>query len=113
MARIERQLAELVGGRDGAWSLWLGALAELEQAVWESRADGEGRFASHPKSELRRLRSALTLVLERAELAVDIRAALMADTQPADRTEVLEDMLLERARERADRRVPLAGDAAA
>lgn len=108
--RIERQLANLIAGRDGGWSLWLAALVGLEEAVADSRQHGHDRFESWPQGELNRLLGAVENALDRATLAVEVRDVFERDeyvVSPETHRYTLAELLLHRATEQADWRTPV------
>jgi hypothetical protein len=111
LTRLERALADVVVGHDGGWSFWLAALAELEAFVHASRADGRPRFDSYPEGELRRLKLEIESVLERAALAVELRAVAWGaegDARTVDEhRDSIAELLLERAHQRVDKATPL------
>lgn len=99
MTAFERHLAELVAGSDGGWSLWLAALAGLEEEIRESRLIGRERFDQYPRGELRRLLLAIEDLLRRADFAVEVRETIARQVDDREQTDRIAEVLLRRARE--------------
>lgn len=96
--RVERALADLVGGADGGLTLWEIACGKLERVARAARED-DYRFRSHPSGRLERLRVDLDDALMVAELAAELQALLDADPLTADeRAGDVASLLLGRAR---------------
>lgn len=110
MTRIERAIADVVVGHDGGWSFWLAALAGLEAFVLESRVDGRHRFETYPEGEMRRLTIELENVLDRAALAVELRARVMHDLDARtvdEHRDAIAELLLERAHALIEKKFPV------
>lgn len=110
-SRFERALADLVGGYEGGWALWMVGLMRLELAVGDAR--DIDRFRSHPEGAWNRLLVNVDDALRTGELAVDLELMLQADgdVKPEDeRSRSVADLLLVRARELADARLNMAPD---
>lgn len=104
MSRLERALADVVLGHDGGWSFWVAGLTALEELAAESRRFGRDRFDEYPEGELRRLMIGVENALERASLAVELRAAMLRDmdARTADEhRDAIATLLLDRARAHA------------
>lgn len=101
--RVDRALADLVGGPDGGATLWELACARLARLAREY-ADEPLRFNTHPEGMLRRLTVACEDALRTAELAVELHQALDDELPTEDRAAELGDLLLERARRLAAER---------
>jgi hypothetical protein len=102
--RLERALADVVLGHDGGWSFWVAALVALEELAAESRVHGRDRFDDFPEGELRRLMLGIENALERASLAVELRAGYLGDMDARsvdEHRQAVADILLERARQHA------------
>lgn len=95
--RVDRALADLVGGVDGGATLFGLACAKLARAARELGED-EPRFCSHPAGMLRRLEVAAEDALRVAELAVELHEAIDHDAPSEERAAELAALLLERAR---------------
>ena len=109
--RFERALADLVGGYEGGWALWLVGLMRVELALNDAR-DVE-RFRAHPEGAWNRLLTGIDDGLRTGELAVDLELMLQADGDTAsidDRRRDVADILLVRARELSDARLNLTPD---
>jgi hypothetical protein len=106
-SRLERALAELVGGYEGGWAMFMIGLMKLDLAAADLRQLEHG-FRSHPEGAWNRLLSLVDEALRTCELAVDLENAL-ADRQdePDDeqRRQDVAELLLGRARALADERL--------
>lgn len=94
--RVDRALADLVGGWEGGTTLWELACARLARQAREY-ADEPMRFNSHPEGMLKRLTIACEDALRTVELAVDLHQALDHERPAEERAVELVDLLLERA----------------
>jgi hypothetical protein len=95
--RVDRALADLVGGWDGGATLWELSCARLARLASEY-SDEPMRFKAHPAGMLHRLTVACEDALRTAELAVELHQALEEELPSEDRAGQLGDVLLERAR---------------
>lgn len=94
--RLDRALADLVGGWDGGATLWELACARLARLAHEF-ADEPMRFKSHPEGMLRRLSVACEDAVRTVEVAVDLHQALDEGVPSEERAEQLVDLLYARA----------------
>lgn len=101
--RVDRALADLVGGPDGGATLWELACARLARLAREY-ADEPMRFNSHPDGMVHRLAVACEDALRTAELAAELHQALDHDQPTDERAIDLADVLLDRARHLAAER---------
>lgn len=95
--RLDRALADLVGGWDGGATLWELACARLVRVVHEF-AEEPLRFKTHPAGMLHRLEVACGDALRTVEVAVALQGALDEELPSGERAEQLVDLLFERAR---------------
>lgn len=102
--RVDRALADLVGGFEGGVTLFELACAKLARAAREAGGD-EPRFRSHPAGALRRLRIDVEDALRVAALAVELHETIDGELPSEDRAAELADVLLDRARELARSRL--------
>jgi hypothetical protein len=109
--RFERALADLVGGYDGGYVLWLVALMRLDLAIADSR--DRDLFRSYPEGAWNRLLTGIDDALRTCELGVDLERMIQTDGDAAGddtrRADVAE-LLLGRARELADARLAMTSD---
>lgn len=98
--RLERALADVVGGYGGGWHFWQAAIAALEEALADAR-HSESSFRSFPPAPFRRLLVAVDDALRMAAAAVAVQQALDEDDdgKRADRERDIAEVLLARARE--------------
>ena len=101
--RLDRALADLVGGWDGGATLWELACARLARVAREY-SDEPMRFATHPRGMLHRLEVACDDALRTVEAAVELHEALDHELPPEERAAQLVDLLFERARRLAAER---------
>jgi hypothetical protein len=109
--RFERALADLVGGYDGGFVLWLVAMMRLDLVAQDSR--DVDRFRSYPEGALNRLLVGVDDALHTCELAVDLERMIQDNGDGAsldDRKRDVADVLLARARELADARLMMTPD---
>jgi hypothetical protein len=107
--RLERALADLVGGPAGGWAFALAGLAALEQAVTSARS-GADRFRAYPAGWFRALLVDVDDALRIAATAVDVQLVLdehEGDGRSLDRRRDISELLLARANALADERTPL------
>jgi hypothetical protein len=103
-SRLERALAELVGGYEGGWALFLVGLMRLDLAAADLRRL-EDAFRSHPEGVWNRLLVNVNEALRTCELAVELEHALAERADSADderRRQDVAELLLGRARALAD-----------
>lgn len=105
MTRLERALADLLGGHESGWLLYFSGLSQLELAAANSRARGVLPFRNHPDGELHRLYCDLDGATRTIRTAVELEKVLSRDDDLGDRRADLALDLLGRARELADRRL--------
>ena len=104
--RVERALADLVGGWGGGETLFELACARLARQAREY-ADEPARFGSHPRGMLHRLEVACRDALHTVEVAVELHESLDYELPSEERAAQLADLLLARARRLAsDRQLP-------
>lgn len=101
--RLDRALADLVGGWDGGATLWELACARLARLAREY-AEEPMRFKMHPAGMLHRLEVACADALHTVEVAVELQDALDGELPSEDRAEQLVDLLFARARRLAAER---------
>lgn len=94
--RVDRALADLVGGWEGGETLWELACARLARLAREY-AEEPMRFKSHPAGMLHRLEVACTDALHTVEVAVELQEALDEELPSEQRAEQLVDLLYARA----------------
>ena len=104
--RIDRALADLVGGWDGGATLWELACARLARVAHEF-AEEPMRFKSYPAGMLHRLQVACEDALQTVEVAVELQEALDEELPSEERALQLVDLLFARARRLADERAGL------
>lgn len=95
--RVDRALADLVGGWDGGATLWELACARLARLAREY-AEEPMRFKSHPEGMLHRLEVACADAIRTVEVAVELHLALDDELPSEERAVQLVDLLFERAR---------------
>ena len=94
--RLERAVADLVGGWEGGATLWELACARLARQA-AAYADEPMRFASHPAGMLHRLEVACRDALATVEVAVELHEALDHELPAEDQAAQLAGLLLARA----------------
>lgn len=102
-ARMDRALADLVGGWDGGATLWELACARLARVAREY-ADEPARFNTHPAGMLQRLEVACADAVQTVMVAVELHEALDHDLPAEERAAQLVDLLFARARRLATER---------
>jgi hypothetical protein len=110
-SRFERALADLVGGYEGGWALWLVGTMRLELAVADAR--DLDRFRAYPDGAWNRLLVNVDDALRTVELAVDLERMLQSEGDAAGedvRRRDVADLLLVRARELSDARLNMTPD---
>jgi len=111
-SRLERALADLVGGHEGGWALFLIGLMRLDVAAADLRQLEDG-FRSYPGGVWNRLLVQVNDALRTCELGVDLENVLQeqGDTVGEEqRRQDVAELLLGRARALADERSRTAPD---
>lgn len=101
--RVDRALADLVGGWEGGETLFELACARLARLAGEFSQE-PARFNLHPRGMLHRLEVACRDALQTVEVACELHEAMDHELPAEDRAAQLVDLLLERARRLATER---------
>lgn len=101
--RVDRALADLVGGWEGGATLFELACARLARLAGEF-AEEPMRFNSHPRGMLHRLEVACADALQTVEVACELHEAMDHELPAEERAAEIVDILLDRARRVATER---------